>query len=65
MIGDLIGHRMVRTTTRYAHLERNAIREAAAEVAGDVASKIMSPDRSKRACAKGLLRHLWGNYRMC
>ena len=45
MIGDLLGHRMVSTTARYAHLERNAVREAAAEVAGDIAPRIMSPDR--------------------
>ncbi|MCY4592511.1 MAG: tyrosine-type recombinase/integrase [Alphaproteobacteria bacterium] len=37
MIGDLLGHRMVSTTSRYAHLERNAVREAAADVAGNIA----------------------------
>ena len=36
MIGDLLGHRMVSTTSRYAHLERNAVREAAADVAGNI-----------------------------
>ena len=46
MIGDLLGHRMVRTTSRYAHLERGAVREAAADIAGDIAPRIMPTHRS-------------------
>ena len=32
MIGDLLGHRMVNTTARYAHLQRDSVRKSSARV---------------------------------
>ena len=40
MIGDLLGHRKVSTTARYAHL----VRDSSARVAADIGARIMQPD---------------------
>ncbi len=44
MIGDLLGHRKVSTTARYAHLARDSVRVSSARVAADIGAKIMAPD---------------------
>ena len=41
MIGDLLGHRMVSTTARYAHLARDSVRESSAKIAADIGARIM------------------------
>ena len=40
MIGDLLGHRMVTTTARYAHLARDSVREATAKVGDDLGARL-------------------------
>ena len=44
MIGDLLGHRMVSTTARYAHLARDSVRESSAKIAADIGARIMPSD---------------------
>ena len=44
MIGDLLGHRMVTTTARYAHLARDSVREATAKVGDDLGARLVPPD---------------------
>ncbi len=44
MIGDLLGHRKVSTTARYAHLARDSVRVSSARVAADIGARIMAPD---------------------
>ena len=44
MIGDLLGHRMVNTTARYAHLARDSVRESSAKIAADIGARIMPSD---------------------
>ena len=44
MIGDLLGHRKVNTTARYAHLARDSVRDSSATVAGDVGDSIVLSD---------------------
>ena len=44
MIGDLLGHRMVTTTARYAHLARDSVREATAKVGDDLGARLAPPD---------------------
>ena len=44
MIGDLLGHRMVNTTARYAHLAQDSVRESSAKIAADIGARIMSSD---------------------
>ena len=46
MIGDLLGHRMVNTTARYAYLARDSVRESSAKIAADIGARIM-PDDSR------------------
>ena len=41
MIGDLLGHRMVNTTARYAHLARDSVRESSAKIAADIGARII------------------------
>ena len=41
MIGDLLGHRMVNTTARYAHLARDSVRDSSATIAADIGTRIM------------------------
>ena len=41
MIGDLLGHRMVNTTARYAHLARDSVRDSSAKIAADIGARIM------------------------
>ena len=43
MIGDLLGHRMVTTTARYAHLARDSVRHATANVGGDLGPRLAPP----------------------
>ena len=44
MIGDLLGHRMVTTTARYAHLARDSVRHATANVGDDLGPRLAPPD---------------------
>ena len=44
MIGDLLGHRKVSTTARYAHLARDSVRLSSAGVAADIGARIMPSD---------------------
>ena len=44
MIGDLLGHRKVNTTARYAHLARDSVRDASAKVAADIGARIAPTD---------------------
>ena len=44
MIGQLLGHRMVNTTARYAHLARDSVRDSSAKVAADIGARIGPPD---------------------
>ena len=41
MIGDLLGHRMMSTTARYAHLARDSVRESSAKIAADIGARIL------------------------
>ena len=51
MIGKLLGHRKIQTTSRYAHLARDSVKESAALVAASIAADIMpgGSDRSEPA----------------
>ncbi|MDE0281281.1 MAG: tyrosine-type recombinase/integrase [Gammaproteobacteria bacterium] len=40
-IGRLLGHRRVETTARYAHLGRNAVREAAVRISNSIAGDVL------------------------
>ena len=44
MIGDLLGHRKVNTTARYAHLARDSVRDSSAKVAADIGARIAPCD---------------------
>ena len=44
MIGDLLGHRKVNTTARYAHLARDSVRDSSAKVAADIGGRIAPSD---------------------
>ena len=48
MIGELLGHRRVRTTARYAHLAREAVNASASRVAESIGADIL-PDGTSRA----------------
>ena len=48
MIGELLGHRRVRTTARYAHLAREAVKASASRVAESIGADIL-PDVTSRA----------------
>ena len=41
MIGELLGHRKVRTTARYAHLARDSVRASTAKVAESIGADIL------------------------
>ena len=41
MIGRLLGHSQVETTTRYAHLARDSVQEAADRIADSIATDIL------------------------
>ena len=41
MIGELLGHRRVRTTARYAHLAREAVKSSASRVAESIGADIL------------------------
>ena len=49
MIGRLLGHRKVRTTARYAHLERDTERASAAKVGGSIGADILAARSEKAA----------------
>ena len=51
MIGDLLGHRMVTTTARYAHLARDSVRHATANVGDDLGPRLAPPDGHQHASA--------------
>ncbi len=51
MIGDLLGHRMVTTTARYAHLARDSVRHATANVGDDLGPRLAPPDSPQHARA--------------
>ena len=68
-IARLLGHARVQTTSRYAHLARDTVREAAARVAADIGGDILpgppgansapsclAPDPAADGCARGALR---------
>ena len=44
MIGDLLGHRKVSTTARYAHLARDSVRDSSARVAANIGARVVPPD---------------------
>ena len=44
MIGDLLGHRKVNTTARYAHLARDSVRDSSAKVAADIGARVAPSD---------------------
>lgn len=44
MIGQLLGHGQVRSTTRYTHLARDAVKASASRVAGSISSDILEQD---------------------
>ena len=43
MIGKLLGHSQVQTTSRYAHLARNSVKAAAERVADSLVADMNSP----------------------
>ena len=43
MIGNLLGHRKVQTTARYAHLARESVKTSAARVAESIAADMEVP----------------------
>ena len=43
MIARLLGHARIRTTARYAHLARDAVKDAAARIAEDIGADILAP----------------------
>ncbi len=45
MIGQLLGHGQVRSTTRYTHLARDAVKASASRVAGSIGSNILEQSR--------------------
>ena len=45
MIGKLLGHARIETTSRYAHFARDSVREAAERVAESIATDILDEDR--------------------
>ena len=47
VIGELLGHRRVRTTARYAHLAREAVKSSASRVAESIMADIL-PDATSR-----------------
>ena len=44
MIGELLGHRRVRTTARYAHLALDSVKISASRVAGSIESDLIADD---------------------
>ncbi len=42
MIGELLGHRQVNTTARYAHLARESVRASMARVADSIGADILT-----------------------
>ena len=49
MIGELLGHRRVRTTARYAHLAREAVKGSASRVAESIGADILPETTSQAA----------------
>lgn len=49
MIGELLGHRRVRTTARYAHLAREAVKGSASRVAESIGADILPKSTSPAA----------------
>ena len=44
MIGDLLGHRIVTTTARYAHVARDSVRHTTVNVGDDLGARLAPPD---------------------
>ena len=44
MIGELLGHRRVRTTARYAHLALDSVKTSASRVADSIGSDLLGGD---------------------
>ena len=44
MIGELLGHRQVNTTARYAHLARELVRASTARVADSIGADILTKE---------------------
>ena len=44
MIGKLLGHRQMETTSRYAHLARDTVHQSAARIADSLAAEILGDD---------------------
>ena len=63
MIGRLLGHAKVETTARYAHLARDSVHEAAAQIAADIGADLMGgktagdADRPARSSPLGSPAH--------
>ena len=49
MIGKLLGHSRIETTSRYAHLARDSVREAAERVVESIAADILG-ENWRHAC---------------
>ena len=49
MIGKLLGHNKIDTTSRYAHLARDSIKASSARVAESIGAEIL--DREEREAA--------------
>ena len=45
VIGKLLGHTLVQTTARYAHLAQDSVKESAARIAASIGEDILSVDR--------------------
>ena len=41
VIAKLLGHAQIQTTARYTHLTRDAVKDAATRVAGDIAQDVL------------------------
>ncbi|MCY4480390.1 MAG: integrase, partial [Rhodospirillales bacterium] len=51
VIAKLLGHAQIQTTARYTHLTRDAVKDAAIRVAGDIAQDILPLLPSLKSCA--------------
>ena len=46
MIGQLLGHGQIRSTTRYTHLARDAVKASASRVSDSIGADILEQDES-------------------
>ena len=47
MIGKLLGHNKIDTTSRYAHLARDSIKASSARIAGSIGADILNPSKPR------------------